>query len=289
MLFISFKASFAQDTLNVKRLKTVIGTEAIIYTGTMIGLSQLWYKNEPSTTFHYFNDNQEWLYMDKVGHALTSYYIGKTGYEALRWSGVNDKKSILFGGTLGFGFLSSVEVFDGFSKGWGFSLGDMAANLLGSGLFIGQQLGWNNQRILLKYSFYPTDYAVKRPNVLGKNFVQQSLKDYNGQTYWLSVNVSSFLKDESKFPKWINVAFGYGADGLLGGSANKFITNNQYFDYYDIKRQKQFYLSLDVDLTRIKTKNKFASVLLQTFGFIKFPFPALVYEESGNIKLLPIQ
>ena len=289
MLLFSFKASLAQDTLNIKRLKTVIGSEAIIYTGTMIGLSQLWYKNEPSTTFHYFNDNQQWLYMDKVGHAMTSYSIGKTGYEALRWSGVNDKKSILFGGTLGFAFLSSVEVFDGFSKGWGFSLGDMAANFLGSGMFIAQQLGWKDQRILLKYSFYPTDYASKRPNMLGGNFLQQSLKDYNGQTYWLSVNVSSFLNDESKFPKWFNVAVGYGADGLLGGSDNKFISNNQYFDYSDIKRQNQFYLSLDVDITRIKTKNKFVACLFQTFGFIKFPFPALLFEESGNIKILPVQ
>lgn len=289
ILITTFNVSFAQDTLNVKRLKTVVATESVIYTGTMIGLSQLWYKNEPTSPFHLFNDNQQWLYMDKIGHAMTSYYVGKVGYEALSWSGVTKKKAIWYGGTLGLVFLTSVEVFDGFSTGWGFSTGDMAANIFGSGLFIGQQLGWKEQRVLLKYSFYPTDYAAKRPNMLGENLLQQSLKDYNGQTYWLSVNVASFLNEESKFPKWLNIAVGYGADGMLGGRDNKFVSDNQYFDYSDIKRQKQFYLSLDVDLTRIKTKNQFLSAVFNTLGFIKFPFPALVYEESGNIKMLPIQ
>ncbi len=280
---------FSQDTLNVKRLKTVIVSEVAVYSGTMLGLSQLWYKDQSTGSFHFFNDNEEWLYMDKIGHSMTSYYIGKVGYEALNWSGVSQKKSIWYGGTLGFAFLSTVEIFDGFSNGYGFSTGDMFANAFGSGLFIGQQLGWNEQRILLKYSFYPTNYASKRSNLLGENFLQQALKDYNGQTYWLSVNVASFLNDDSKFPKWLNVAFGYGADGMFGGRNNTFISNNKYFDYSNIKRQKQFYLSLDVDLTRINTKNKFTAGLLQTFGFIKFPFPALMLEESGKFKLLPIQ
>jgi uncharacterized protein YfiM (DUF2279 family) len=289
ILITTFNVSFAQDTLNVKRLKTVVATEAVVYSVSMIGLYQLWYKNEPTSPFHLFNDNQQWLYMDKIGHTMTSYYVGKVGYEALSWSGVTEKKAIWYGGTLGLAFLTSVEVFDGYSSGWGFSTGDMAANVLGSGLFIGQQLGWKEQRVLLKYSFYPTDYAAKRPNMLGENLLQQSLKDYNGQTYWLSVNVASFLNDETRFPKWLNVAVGYGADGMLGGRNNEFVSDNQYFDYSNIKRQKQFYLSLDVDLTRIKTKNQFLSAVFNTFGFIKFPFPALMLEESGNVKLLPSQ
>jgi len=289
VLVFTAVCSFAQDSLNVAKLKTVVATETVLYTGTMIGLHQLWYKKEPSTSFHYFNDNQQWLYMDKIGHSMTSYYVGKIGFNTLRWSGVSEKKSVWYGGTLGLVFLSSVEVFDGFAKEWGFSGGDMAANVLGSGLFIGQQLGWKEQRILLKYSFYPSDYAAKRPNMLGENFLQQSLKDYNGQTYWLSVNVASFLNDETRFPKWLNVALGYGADGMLGGRNNEFISNNEYFNYSNIKRQKQFYLSLDVDLSRIKTKNQLLSGILNTFGFIKFPFPALMLEENSGLRFKAIQ
>ena len=243
---------FAQrDTVNNKRLKTLIVAETVGYTATMTGLYTLWYKDVPSSSFHFFNDNDEWLQMDKIGHGVTAYYVGFAGYEALKWSGVSEKKSVWYGGTLGLFLLTSVEVFDGFSSDWGFSWGDVAINTVGSGFFIAQQLAWQEQRVLLKYSFHQSDYWEKRPNLLGENLAQNMLKDYNGQTYWMSANIASFLSEESKFPKWLNVAVGYGADGMLGAF------NNNAFP--EIERQRQYYLSLDIDLTRIKTKSKFAN------------------------------
>jgi hypothetical protein len=61
-----------------------------------------------------------------------------------------------------------------------------------------------------KFSFHTTQYQY-RPNVLGSSLAEQMLKDYNGQTYWLSVNLHSFYKG-SKIPKWLNLAIGYGAN-----------------------------------------------------------------------------
>ncbi|MCB9363413.1 MAG: DUF2279 domain-containing protein [Flavobacteriales bacterium] len=281
--FIINISCFAQqDSLNNKRLAAVIASESIIYTGTIVGLSQLWYKDVPSTSFHTFNDNQQWLQMDKIGHTVTSYYVGRAGYEVLRWSGVSEKKATWYGGTLGLFLLTSVEVLDGYSADWGFSTGDMLANVSGTGLFVVQQLAWKEQRVLLKYSFHTTDYAAIRPNVLGSNLSEQVLKDYNGQTYWLSANIASFLKDDAKFPKWLNVAVGYGAEGMLGGNDNVFETDGVYYDYSPTKRSRQFYLSLDIDLTRIKTKSKFANTVLGAFGFIKFPFPTLEFNQNGG-------
>jgi hypothetical protein len=69
--------------------------------------------------FHFFNDNKGWQYIDKFGHTFTSYFIGKYGIEFLEWADIKEKKALWFGGCLGFAFLSSVEVFDGFSTGWG--------------------------------------------------------------------------------------------------------------------------------------------------------------------------
>lgn len=263
-----------QDTINTKRLKTVIVAETVGYTAAMTGLYSLWYKDISRNSFHFFNDNDQWLQMDKVGHGVTSYYVGFAGYEALNWSGVSEKKSVWYGGTLGLFFLTSVEVFDGFSSDWGFSWGDIAANTAGSGFFIAQQLAWQEQRILLKYSFHQSDYWEKRPDLLGENLAQNMLKDYNGQTYWMSVNIASFLGEETKFPKWLNVAVGYGADGMLGAF------NNQ--SYPEIERQRQFYLSLDVDLTRIKTKSKFANTVLGAFGFLKFPLPTIEFNSNNT-------
>jgi uncharacterized protein YfiM (DUF2279 family) len=234
-VLVGFTTNFysQQDSLNPKRLKTVLALETIGYAGAMVGMYSLWYKDVPSSSFHTFNDNNEWNQMDKVGHGMTSYYVGKAGYEVLKWSGVSRKKSIWYGGTLGLFFLTSVEVFDGFSSDWGFSWGDIAFNAAGSGLFIGQQLAWNEQRVLLKYSFHQSDYWQIRPNVLGENLLQQSIKDYNGQTYWLSANIASFMGEDTKFPKWLNLAVGYGADGMIGAFNNNL--------YPNIKRKRQYY------------------------------------------------
>jgi hypothetical protein len=82
ILSLSLNLIAQQDTLNPKRLKIVLGTEAVLYTGAMVGLYSLWYKDVPSSSFHFFNDNNEWLQMDKMGHAMTSYYIGRGGYHS---------------------------------------------------------------------------------------------------------------------------------------------------------------------------------------------------------------
>jgi hypothetical protein len=79
------------------------------------------------------------------------------------------------------------------------------------------ELLWKEQRITPKFSFHTTQYAQYRPNVLGSSLAEQMLKDYNGQTYWLSVNLHSFYKG-SKIPKWLNLAIGYGANGMLTGN-----------------------------------------------------------------------
>jgi len=273
-IFLVSSELFAQqDTINIKRLKTVVITETVGYTATMTGLYMLWYKDVPSSSFHFFNDNDEWLQMDKIGHGVTAYYVGFASYEALKWSGVSEKKSVWYGGTLGLFLLTSVEVFDGYSSDWGFSWGDVAVNTAGSGFFIAQQLAWQEQRVLLKYSFHQSNYWEKRPNLLGKNLAQNMLKDYNGQTYWMSANIASFLSEENKFPKWLNVAVGYGSDGMLGAF------NNNTFP--EIERQRQFYLSLDIDLTRIKTKSKFANTVLGAFGFLKFPLPTVEFNSNS--------
>ena len=203
------------------RLIGVSVTASALYAGTMIGLYQLWYADYPKSSFHFINDSGEWLYMDKIGHATSSYWIGRIGYESLRWSGVSKKKAIWYGGTWGLYILTSVEVFDGFSEEWGASGPDLAANTIGTGLFLsGSSLLWHNQPLSLKFSFHPTEYADYRPDLLGENFIQQMFKDYNGQTYWLSANIASFLPENSKFPKWLDVSFGYSAEGMLGAKSN---------------------------------------------------------------------
>jgi hypothetical protein len=275
------KTDTATD-FNKRRLKYVILTESILYSSSIVVLNNMWYKNYPRSCFHFFNDNDEWLQMDKTGHAATGYYLGKIGYELLKYSGVNENKSVWYGGTLGFVYLTSIEILDGFSEQWGASVGDLAANTLGSAVFIGQQLLFNEQKILIKYSFHQTDYAKQRPELLGYKLHENVIKDYNGHTYWLSANIHSFLKKKSKFPSWLNIAFGYGADGMITGKPDT--ENNFIPPLPKIDRYRQYYLSLDIDLTRIKTNSKILKALLLSVGFIKIPAPAIEYNTKNGIK-----
>ena len=267
---------------NIKRnVGILMGTEAALYVGSMSGLYYLWYAGYDQSSFHFHNDNAEWLQMDKLGHSTTAYHLGIIGYEALRLAGLDEKKSLLYGAPLGFVFLSTVEVFDGLSTGWGFSWGDMAANALGTGLFIGQQALWHEQRISMKYSYHNTHFPQYRPDLLGSTLPEKMLKDYNGQTIWLSFNLKSlFLNEESKFPSWINVALGYSGDGMTGGFFNTNQYNGQEIPEYI--RTRQFVLSPDIDLTRIPVENKFLKNTLKVLSFIKIPMPAIMLDSQGN-------
>ena len=278
--------AFASDSLSVLRKRKVsLGITSLALTsGSLIYLNQAWYEQFRTTKFHTFNDNGEWFQMDKCGHTFTTYQTARLMMQAMEWAGYSQKKQLLIGGLSGFTYLSAIEIMDGYSDGWGFSWGDMGANALGSGFAIGQKLLWNEQRIQLKFSYYSSPYAKYHTDLLGKSFYTQILKDYNGQTYWLSINPSSFLKKENKFPKWLNVAVGYGADGMLGArNNNNVIAIDDDGTMHSFNRYRQGYISLDVDFTRIKTKSKFLKSVYTCINIIKVPFPNLELSE-GKLK-----
>lgn len=275
----------AQDSLAVyKKRKWGIGIGAGVLSGTsLVYLNQAWYQEYSSSKFHVFDDNDEWFQMDKFGHTFTNYQTGRLMMDALGWAGCRKKQQLICGGLSGFAYMSAIEIMDGYSNGWGFSWGDMLANAIGSGLAIGQKAFWNEQRFQIKYSFHRSDLAQYRPDLLGKSWSTQILKDYNGQTYWLSVNPSTFMKSGTKFPKWLNLAFGYGADGMLGAKYNNIVVMDENGNTINFNRYRQGYFSLDVDLTRINTKSKFLRSVFNCINVIKVPFPNIELSE-GSLK-----
>jgi hypothetical protein len=290
LLVLFLQASFGQsttesflnpaDSINVKRKNTVFITEAVVASAALIGLNQLWYADYPKSDFHFVNDNSEWLQMDKVGHFYSSYQMGRLGAEMIEWSGASKKNQLIYGSGLGFAFLTAVEAMDGFSSEWGASAGDVIANASGTALYVSQELLWDEQRIIPKFSFHTTQYAKYRPDVLGHSFAEQLLKDYNGQTYWLSANLHSFFKD-SKIPQWLNLAVGYGADGMISGdraNANLVLLPNTI-------RTRQFYLSFDVDLTKIKTQSNLLKTVFSVVNTIKIPAPTLEIKQFSELKV----
>ena len=268
------------DTAAVKRFTTAVVSAEV---AALSGLYFLWFADYPQSGFHFINDSRQWEQVDKFGHAFSTYQVTRLTNDVYRHYGVERNSALKRSALLSASFITAVEIMDGFSAGWGFSVSDLGANLSGIALFAGQDVLWGEQRIQLKFSYSPTDYASMRPDVLGSNAIESLLKDYNGQTYWLSSSPHSFGWE--KWPKWLMVSAGYGADGMIAGSR----LDNQQTSYPEVTRQRQLYFSLDVDLTQIKTRQRWLNTLFDALGVLKVPAPTLMWNSgTGTVRLYPI-
>jgi uncharacterized protein YfiM (DUF2279 family) len=263
------------DSLSKKRITFVSIGIGTTWAGGMIGLHEIWYKNVEKSSFHSFDDGSNWLQMDKMGHFYTNYHLALNASQLYQWTGLSRNKSIALGSGIGFGFQTTLEIFDGFSTEWGFSWYDMLGNTLGTATYALQEIAWKEQRILPKFSYSPSPFAELRPEVLGSNFQEQLLKDYNGQTYWLSINPSTFFKN-TKLPKWACFSFGYSANAKIKGDDDSFVSSDgtSYF------AQREWLLSLDIDFSRIPAKRPWVKMVLKQFNALKIPFPALILSDG---------
>jgi uncharacterized protein YfiM (DUF2279 family) len=253
------------DTFVSKRFAVTNLVIGSTWTASVFGLQNAWYKNSQSNNFHFFDDASNWMQMDKAGHFYTTAKLSLLTSDCYKWAGINPKKAAIAGSLIGLGYQTTLELFDGYSTDWGFSWSDMTANVVGAGFFLAQDLLWNEQRFIPKFSYHPTEYAAYRPSVLGSNFQERLLKDYNGQTYWISFSPAHIQRFQS-LPKWLCVSFGYSVDQKLVGDQD---------NYLGFQAQREWLFSLDVDFSQLKTKKKWVNILLKQLNYIKIPFPTL--------------
>jgi hypothetical protein len=223
--------------------------------------------------------------MDATHHLLIGYYSVRIGYDLLKQAGINETQATWIAGCSGLILLSSQELLDGFSTEWKSSGSDAAANILGSALFISQQLTWHNQNLVLKWSYHPTSFSKDYPDALGCNFAKAMIKDYNGQTFWLSANLKGLAGKSAKIPPWINVAVGIGITGVTGNNNPSESDNGAIIPSSNSRRL--FYIAPDIDLTRIHTHSSLLKWIFEAIGFVKFPLPALEFS-SNRLKFHPL-
>lgn len=272
---------------NKKRINLMAAANITGYAGIMIGLNSLWYAKYPRSSFHFFNDDAEWLQVDKAGHMYGAYIESRSSNELWRQSGISRKKRIWISGLSGIAYETIIETLDGFSAEYGWSWGDFTANTIGSTLFTAQELAWDDQRIKLKFSFHKKNYGAPDLNaradvIYGKSETERFIKDYNGITDWASIDIKSFFP-KAPVPKWFAIALGYGAEGMFGARSN--IAKDKYgnvtFNRSDIKRYRQWFMSPDIDLTKIKTKKKGLRFLYACLSAFKFPAPSIEFSNGG--------
>ncbi len=275
--------TISHDTLNQNKtnVNKALGFTTAYYAGSLFILGKTWYKGRERVPFHFYNDNKGYLQVDKFGHTFGAYIYSYIGYHFLLNSGHSRKDALLYGATLGLILQTPIEIMDGIHEGYGFSWGDMAANATGTAIVLGQELVFKEQIIKYKFSYWESDYARKANGYLGSNSFNRIFKDYNGQTYWLSCPLNKIFPNKLT-PDWLNIAVGYGANGMYGEFINISEYNGVAIPTAD--RYRQYLISLDVDWTRIKCDSKFLKILLKGLTFIKLPFPTLEYNSKGELK-----
>jgi hypothetical protein len=256
------------------RLPLVVGGFALSTAGLYTGLGAAWYTGE-KVPLHWFNDLPEWQQLDKAGHFWGAFHESRGAVDMLRWAGLSEKKAIWYGSFAGFVLQSPIEYFDGRDPAYGASPGDLGANLLGSLGVLGQQLAWHDIRLMPKVSFRLTGYAAQRPNVLGRTVAERLLKDYNGQTYWLCTDVGAFLKKDSRWPRWLQPALGYGGQEMVYNDDG---TNAAA----GLRPYRRYFLSLDVDLRRIPTRHPWLRRVFYAASIIHLPAPALEWNPRSG-------
>ncbi len=272
------------DSIDKSELRKVILTESVSYAAGLSFLHFIWYKDTDRVPFHYYDDSKGYLQLDKGGHAFTAYRESAAAYRALRSAGVSKKKALLFGGPIGLVFQTPIEIFDGLYEGWGFSWSDLIANTFGSALFMAQEVAFDQQILLMKFSYSPSPYAAYYPP-LGDTPVEQFFYDYNGHTYWLSANINSIVEN-SWVPDWLNVAVGYSGNGMLKEFENPSTYRGEALP--EFIRHRQYILSLDIDFSRIHTDRKWLKMILRAANLIKVPFPALEYNKIEGFVFRPL-
>ena len=292
------------EVLNKPRVALVAGMIGGLYATANAWWSTAWYSKTEKEKFHFFNDWGEWNQMDKIGHAYSCYFESKWHYDLFRWAGIKEKHAIWAGMLMGNLWQFSIEINDGFQKKWGFSWGDMVMNASGSLLFGIQQYLWHDQKINMKVSAFPVNYnkyddpqiKERADKLYGTSFTESLLKDYNAMTLWWSISPGAFIKKPtSKFPKCLQVSFGYGAGGMLGGYVNKWSKNDlsgdqsledidpaDIIDRTDIQRLQRFYFSFDIDWTKLPVKKPWAKGLMKVLNIIKLPAPAIEFNNNKS-------
>lgn len=231
-----------------------------------VWLNDLWWKGDP-TGFH-FNLDQDWTYAlgaDKVGHAYFTSMATSALAGTFRWSGMDSTTAIWTGASVALLYQTYNEVRDGFSVKYGFSPGDIGANILGAALPVAQHYAPWMRSVTFQISFYPSQPF--RNGMYGA-----IIDDYESTTHWLSFDVDQILPSSARdwYPDWINLALGHSVKGLVGSS----------------NPQHVFVVSLDWNLKRLSLLPDWLRQAFEYLHMYHLPAPAVqVYPNVAWIGL----
>jgi len=243
--------------VDMTRLVIVAGSVAAVMGTIHVYQSNGWWK-ENRRPFHFQEDLHYALHVDKIGHFYGGNILTFLFSRSFAWANVPEHTSLCLGAGVSTLFQTYIEVEDGFSV-WGFDRVDFAADVAGAWYPVVQHVVPALRDFNFKFSYVPS----KNINSPGAFPGQKHLlmDDYEGQTFWLSVNVNALLPGslEPFWPDFLALAVGYGARDIL--------EENPY---------RVAFVALDYDMTKIIPRSTgFLRTLGEALNFIHFPAPAV--------------
>jgi hypothetical protein len=194
---------------------------------------------------------------DKVGHSFAGYVLSDIYNSIYKKIGYSDEQANNLGALSSWSLLTFIEVGDGFSKDYGFSIQDETMNTIGVGLsYI------RNKYPVLKDMF---DYRLEWfPSTYYKQGNSDPITDYSGQKNLIALKPAGILHSDNELLKVINLDFGFYTRG-----------------YEDALHTKKRYLSFGVglDVTYILeqlTGYRFGGI----FNYFQVPFTYIAYSSE---------
>lgn len=250
------------------------------YTAASFYVEYKWWWEGNYHPFQFENDgfwNNYSLGVDKIGHFYTSYLYFTITYDILRWADYDEATALWIAFAVPTFNALSIEIGDGFST-YAFSAVDFTANMVGIGYGIAQKKIPFLQNFKFKWSYYPSGHIPFD----GKFRLTD---DYDGHIYWLSVNVHNLLPENVKpwWPKFLNVAVGYGGKNIYGRPAwvGKPIIPSA-------ARERKWAVSLDYNLSEIPINGWLWNAIKSMLDNIKLPTPGIKKTGAEKIEIKPL-
>ncbi len=243
------------SSIDCARLGVVAGVTTGAFVVGHVMLNDLWWKGERSD-FHvdWDHDRLYALGADKAGHAYFPYAAATLYSQALEWTGIDSTAAVWGGSGVALAYQTYIEVRDGFSRDWGFSWGDMGANIVGSALPVIRHYVPEARIVSPKISFYPS--TKFRNGGFGA-----IIDDYESTFHWLSIDLHELLPEGLReiYPPYINIAIGHSVRDLDGRGGGK----------------HEIYLSLDLDPRKLPGDSPILRFLKRNLNLYHLPAPAV--------------
>lgn len=241
--------------------------------------------DDQSAGFHFENDFDYALNLDKFGHFASGVVMGESFYEGYRWAGFSEFNSYLFAGLSAMSTHVAIDVKDGFAPKWGFSIFDVLSGSLGGFYPMAERYVPVFKYVDLKWSYWINTKIYYRQNHKASEGVFTD--DYVNQTFWASFKPYRLLPAGARqyYPSWLAFAAGLSIDeGCFKHEYKRHKNPDKSIAH------RELYFALDYDLEAFRPQSRWARTLIKYLNYFKLPAPTVqVYPEVHWYLLYPIK